>query len=113
MLNQDAVDQVVSEAVEVTDEHLAETVRQIEELAEDRAKKLEATPTRENPLLINRVKKNDKNGGLDFTLSLSKEQTYVLLNFAIMFLASQGLAQFVDSETIPEGQEVILGDQIH
>lgn len=109
-LNQKAVDQAVAEAQEaVADEHLQETIRQIKEIATPKP----ADFSQENPLVINRVKKNTETGGIDFVLSLSKAQTYVLLNFAIMFLASQGLATFSDTETIPEGQEVILGDQIH
>lgn len=70
-------------------------------------------PTSTTPMLIKRIQKNE-DGGLDCIFSLSQLQTYILLNFAIAALLSQGLAQIVD---IPEEQKeeegITLGERLH
>ena len=72
--------------------------------------------SRENPLVLNRIQKNNETGGIDLVLALSMEQTYVLLQFAIMFLMSQGLAMFAPP-TEPEKEEesptIELDKQLH
>ena len=72
-----------------------------------------------NPLIIERIKKNNETGGLDVVLNLSLEQTYVLLQFAIMFLMSQGLAMFAPVAETQEKKEdtpeptIVLDKQLH
>ena len=70
--------------------------------------------SKESPIVINRIAKNEK-GGIDYVLSLSADQTYILLNFAVMFLMSQGLLMFAHIETPPEETEetITLGNQLH
>lgn len=70
--------------------------------------------TKEQPIIVNRIQKNDK-GGIDYMLSLTADQTYILLNFAVMFLMSQGLLMFANVEVGPEQTEetITLGKQIH
>lgn len=105
--------------------YLNETIRQIETLAADQKQTMDRTSpvqdevpfSTEAPLLINRIKKNNETGGFDINLALSLSQVYVLLNFAIMFLATQGLAQFVDAEEDPKEpsppETITLGAQVH
>lgn len=104
--------------------YVDETIRQLEEVNTDPTPESEAAfqAAKEGfnlPLIINRIKKNNETGGYDITLALDNAQVYTLLNFAIMFLASQGLAQFADQEaqkTPDDGEqkeEVVLGSQIH
>jgi len=87
-------------------------------------------PTPEKPMIIERVRATG-DGGIEFIMSLTKEQTYVLVNFAVMALISQGLAVFADepapasqedspsedakaAETAQEtNQEITLGKQLH
>lgn len=86
--------------------------------------------SKENPLIIDRLSRR-VDGGIDIVLGLSKEQTFFLLDYAIMALCSLGLARVVDSmdlseESKPDTQQsedsqespqetgpVTLGSQIH
>ena len=75
-----------------------------------------AAPTPTNPMVIPRIRKNSQDG-VDVVLSLSQEQTYVLVNFAIMMLTSQGLAVFTEVEDKKEAEQqanlVQPGDEIN
>jgi len=80
-------------------------------------------PSEDKPMVIERLRAT-KEGGVEFVLSLTKEQTFVLINFAVMALVGQGLAVFHDEppapaetpqsaeENTPE-QELTLGKQLH
>lgn len=81
--------------------------------------------TLENPLEIPRVTKRE-DGGVDVFLALSAEQTYVLLEFAIMSLVSHGFVKVIDQEpreasqaqtaeqeTPQDGTIVTAGEQLH
>lgn len=98
--------------------------KEFNEAATDATAQDPAVPTKESPMIIDRLRGRE-DGGVEFIMSLSREQTYVLVNFAVMALISQGLAVFNDeSEASPEEQlkqaeepaaetEVKLGKQIH
>ena len=82
------------------------------------------SPTKENPMIIERLR-GTPDGGVEFIMSLSKEQTYVLVNFAVMALIGQGLAIFQDEPAPQEANEdakaaetaseesVTIGEQLH
>lgn len=68
--------------------------------------------TQEEPLQVSRIHRRT-DGGVDVLISLSKEQSYVLINFALTFLAAQGLVLFTDidetGEEIPSEAEGVEG----
>lgn len=74
--------------------------------------------SKENPLVLDRIIKR-QDGGTDVILALTKEQQYVLLEFAIMALTANGLARIQDEheaskEAGPEeAEEVVKGEQVH
>lgn len=59
--------------------------------------------TEEAPLVINRVSRR-KDGGVDITIPLNNEQTYILLEFAIMALTAQGLV-VIQEQVISDDNE--------
>lgn len=80
-------------------------------------------PTAEKPMVIERIRAN-REGGIEFVMSLTKEQTYILVNFAVMALVSQGLAVFQDEpepeakaeetpQEAPKEENLTLGKQLH
>ena len=82
-------------------------------------------PTEDKPMVIERLR-STQDGGIEFVMSLTKEQTYVLVNFAVMALVGQGLAVFHDepeeevatpqpAEAAPETpqEDLTIGKQLH
>ena len=73
----------------------------------------------ENKLKIKRVTRNEK-GGVDYVFSLNYAQTYILLDFAIRFLITQGLAEYIDvlQDQVPSPataaeEEIVLDKRLH